>query len=63
MKAGHGQEVFKEMLGQIAPAQFLVTPLIERHIDVREGSTECVGVFRRDVRQILRARPRDLRLR
>src|SRR5712671_6491774 len=24
VKAGHGQEVFKEMLGQIAPAHFLV---------------------------------------
>jgi len=56
VKAGHGQEVLKEMLGQIAPAQFLVTPVIERRIDVRDGPTECVGAFRRDAR-ILRPRP------
>ena len=51
VEAGHGQEMFKEMLGQIVPAHFLVTPLIERHIEVRDGSTECVGVLRRDARR------------
>jgi hypothetical protein len=35
--------VFKEMLGQIAPAQFLVTSLIEQPIDVRNGNTAKPG--------------------
>ncbi len=33
VEAGHGQEVFKEILGQTVLAQFLVMPLIERRID------------------------------
>src|SRR6266478_4520446 len=57
VEAGHGQEVFRDMVGQIVCTHDLVAPLIERHINVPDGPTECLGIFRRDAMHILRSWP------
>lgn len=57
METGHGQEMFIEMLRQITLTQLPVAPLIERHIDLRNRSSQCSGVFRRDAAHVLRPRP------
>jgi hypothetical protein len=49
--------VFRDMVRQTVRTHYLVAPLIERHINVRDGSTECLGIFRRDAMHILRSRP------
>src|SRR5215831_15927330 len=57
MEAGHGQEVSREMVGQIVCANYLVAPTIEWYINVPDGSIECRGIFRCDATHILRSRP------
>jgi hypothetical protein len=41
----HGQEVLKEMVRHIVLTHYLVTSLIEQHIDVSDGSTEPYSVY------------------
>jgi hypothetical protein len=60
MEAGHGQKVLRDMVGQVLPTQYLVTPLIERHVDVPDGSIERLGIFGCDAMHILRSRPGQL---
>src|SRR5215470_11627246 len=57
VEAGHGQEVLRDMTGQIVCTHDLIAPLIERHIDVRDAPTEGHGIFGRDTMHILRSRP------
>ena len=57
MEAGHGQGMFEEMVGQIAAAQLLVAPLLQRYIDVGDGSTERIGKLRGHASHVLRSRP------
>ena len=40
MEPGHSEQVFKNMLGQIAVAKLLVPPLFQRDINIGDGSTE-----------------------
>ena len=55
VEARHGQEVFRDMAGQIVCTHDLVAPLIERYIDVPDGSTEGLRIFGRDTMHILRS--------
>jgi hypothetical protein len=57
VEAGHGQEMFRDMVGQIVCTHNLVAPLIERHVNVPDGPVECLRIFRRDAMHILRSRP------
>jgi hypothetical protein len=57
VEAGHGQEMFRDMVGQIVCTHNLVAPFIERHVDVPDGPAKCLGIFRRDAMHILRSRP------
>ena len=38
MEAGHRQQVLEHVIGKMAAAQFLVAPLLQRHIDVGDRS-------------------------
>jgi hypothetical protein len=60
MEACHGQKVFRDMVGQVLPTQYLVTPLIERHVDVPDRPLERLGIFGCDAVHILRSRPGQL---
>ena len=53
MEAGHCQEMLEDMVGQIAAAQFLGAPLLQRYINISDGPTECVGIFRRQAVHVL----------
>ena len=57
MEVGHRQEVLEDMVGQIPAAQFMVAPLLQRYIDISDGPTERVGIFRRQAMHALRPRP------
>jgi hypothetical protein len=57
MEAGHGPEMFEYMVGQIAAAQLLVAPLLQRYIDVSDGSAERRGKLPRHTSHVLRLRP------
>src|SRR5215468_3756099 len=60
VEARHGQEVFRDVAGQIVCTHDLVAPLIERHIDVPDGSTEGLRIFGRGTMHILSSRPGQL---
>jgi hypothetical protein len=45
MEAGHSQQVLEDMVRQIAAAQFLVSPLLQWHLDIGDGATEGVRIF------------------
>ena len=57
MEAGYGHDMFEEMVGQIAAAQLLVAPLLQRYINVGDGLTERVGKLRGHASHVLRSRP------
>ena len=40
MEAGHSEQVFKNMFGQIAATKLLVAPLFQRDINIGDSSTE-----------------------
>ena len=42
MEVGHRHQVLEEMVRQIAAAKLLVPLFFQWHIDIGDGSTECV---------------------
>jgi len=40
MEAGHSEQVFKNMFGQIAAAKLLIPPLLQWDINIGDGSTD-----------------------
>ena len=47
MELGHGQQVVEDVVRQTASSKLPVSPLLQRHIDVSDGSAEGIGIFRR----------------
>ena len=50
-------KVLEDVVGQMAGAKLLVSPLLERHVDIGDGSTQCGGILRRHGVHVLRLRP------
>jgi hypothetical protein len=57
METGHGEQVLKNMVGQIAAAKLLVPPLFQWDINIGDGSTERGGIFSRHGMHVLGPRP------
>src|SRR5689334_11738881 len=45
VQPSHGDEVVEDVVGQAAAPQLLVTPVIERHVDIGYGSPQSGRVF------------------
>src|SRR5262249_6583283 len=57
MEAGHGKQVLKNMVWQIAAAKLLVPPLFQWDINIGDGSPERGGIFSRHGMHVLGPRP------
>ena len=54
MEPGYSLHMMGNMVRQIAPAQLLVPPDFQGHIDIGDGFTECGGIFRGQALHVLR---------
>src|SRR5215212_7013731 len=57
VQPSHGDEVVKDVVREAAPTKLLVTPVIERHVDIGYGSPHSGRVFGRHAGHVLRPRP------
>jgi hypothetical protein len=41
VQVGHREQMVEDMLRQVALAQLPITPLLQRHVNIADGSVQC----------------------